>query len=84
MFMPNLLRNFLYTLPWTGYPMLDLIMWLVSREIHCAATFCRNFFWTGEWHCFLQGASNGPHMQGDNALCYTICLRYTRAVAACM
>lgn len=46
MYMPTLLRNFLYNIPKSGNHLMDFLMWLVSRELHCTATFCRNFYWS--------------------------------------
>lgn len=48
MFMPDLIRNFLYTRHNSGCIVIDVIMALVSSELHCTRTFSRRFFWTGE------------------------------------
>ncbi|GBF97461.1 hypothetical protein Rsub_10384 [Raphidocelis subcapitata] len=46
MFMPPLLYNFLYARPCSGSLLQDLGMYLVSRELHMTATFCRRFMWS--------------------------------------
>jgi pimeloyl-ACP methyl ester carboxylesterase len=46
MYMPTLLRSFLYRLPSSGAPIMDMLMWVVARELHCVAAFCRGFFWS--------------------------------------
>jgi hypothetical protein len=48
MYMPNLLRNFFYVPHRCGVLLMDVIMALVSSEVHCAANFCRRFFWTSK------------------------------------
>uniref|UniRef100_A0A383VKF9 AB hydrolase-1 domain-containing protein n=1 Tax=Tetradesmus obliquus TaxID=3088 RepID=A0A383VKF9_TETOB len=46
MFMPHLIRNFMYAWHVSGCLLIDVIMALVSSELHCASTFSRKFFWT--------------------------------------
>ncbi|KAF5829221.1 hypothetical protein DUNSADRAFT_16396 [Dunaliella salina] len=53
MFLPGLLHNFIYRTPLDVFKQHGLVaaakasfVWLVSRDVHCAATFCRRFFWT--------------------------------------
>jgi hypothetical protein len=41
MFMPTLLRTFLYSFPSSGNLVMDFAMWMVARELHCAAAFSR-------------------------------------------
>ncbi len=41
MFMPTLVRTFLYVVPKSTNRVLDFFMWLVSRELHVTTTFCR-------------------------------------------
>jgi len=48
MFMPNLLRNFLYTRHNSGCWPLDFIMQLVASELHVCANFSRKFFWSSK------------------------------------
>lgn len=48
MFMPNLLRNFLYARHNSGCWPLDFIMRLVASELHCCANFSRKFFWSSK------------------------------------
>jgi hypothetical protein len=48
MFMPQLIRNFLYSWHRSGCLAIDVIMALVSSELHCSSTFSRRFFWTSE------------------------------------
>jgi hypothetical protein len=45
MFMPNLLRNFLYESPRTGNVIGDFMMVAAARELHVAASLSRRFFW---------------------------------------
>jgi hypothetical protein len=47
MFMPNLLRNFLYNPPGTGSMVADFAMSSAARELHVSASLSRRFFWTG-------------------------------------
>lgn len=49
MFMPNLLRNFLYVRHNSGCWWLDLILRFVASELHCCTNFSRKFFWSSEW-----------------------------------
>lgn len=49
MFMPNLLRNFLYARHKSGCWWLDLILRFVASELHCCTNFSRKFFWSSEW-----------------------------------
>eukprot|EP00775_Hariotina_reticulata_P006009 gene6009-6246_t len=44
MFMPNLLKFFLYTAHNTSNRLVNFLMAVLSSEIHCARNFCRNFF----------------------------------------
>eukprot|EP00878_Enallax_costatus_P008311 GHUV01008689.1.p1 GENE.GHUV01008689.1~~GHUV01008689.1.p1 ORF type:complete len:717 (+),score=294.35 GHUV01008689.1:916-3066(+) len=46
MFMPNLLRNFLYESPRTGSLFGDFMMMSAARDLHVSATLSRRFFWT--------------------------------------
>jgi hypothetical protein len=46
MFMPTLLRTFLYSFPSSGNFVMDFAMWAVARELHCAAAFSR---WGAGW-----------------------------------
>eukprot|EP00879_Flechtneria_rotunda_P025127 GHRR01026686.1.p1 GENE.GHRR01026686.1~~GHRR01026686.1.p1 ORF type:complete len:484 (+),score=129.44 GHRR01026686.1:291-1742(+) len=46
MFMPNLLRNFLYESPKTGSMIGDFMMMSAARDLHVSATLSRRFFWT--------------------------------------
>lgn len=53
MFLPSLLRNFIYRSLWDAFKeggwkklLRCLPVWFVSREVHAAYTFCRRFFWT--------------------------------------
>ncbi|KAI8469722.1 MAG: Alpha/Beta hydrolase protein [Monoraphidium minutum] len=46
MFMPNLLRNFLYRPPGTGSALADFAMASAARELHVSASLSRRFFWT--------------------------------------
>jgi hypothetical protein len=48
MFMPNLLRNFLYVQHNSGCWWLDLLLRFVASELHCCANFSRKFFWSSE------------------------------------
>lgn len=49
MYMPALVHNFIYAAcPNNGNWLLDQAMLMVSREVHCAATFCR-------WEGWLDG-----------------------------
>ncbi|GAX85237.1 hypothetical protein CEUSTIGMA_g12657.t1 [Chlamydomonas eustigma] len=43
MFMPHLLRSFVYRYPTC---LKDLVIWLVGRDLGAATFFCRRFFWT--------------------------------------
>ena len=49
MYMPNLVRYFLYSNHVCGSLVADFLIALLRSEIHCAANFCRNFFWTSEY-----------------------------------
>ena len=47
MYLPRLLAKFLYCHRFnSGNLLLDKVMLLASKEMHCCATMCRNFFWT--------------------------------------
>lgn len=48
MFMPNLLRNFLYESPRSGSWLGDFMMVSAARDLHVSATLSRRFFWSGE------------------------------------
>lgn len=48
MYMPNLVKFFLYSCHISGSLLVDSLIALLSSEIHCASNFCRNFFWTSE------------------------------------
>lgn len=48
MFMPNLLRNFLYESPRSGSFVGDFMMMSAARDLHVSATLSRRFFWSGE------------------------------------
>ncbi|KAI8467743.1 MAG: hypothetical protein J3K34DRAFT_523459 [Monoraphidium minutum] len=45
-YMPALLHSFLYSFPRSGNALMDVGMYLVSRELHMTATFCRQFYWS--------------------------------------
>lgn len=47
MFMPHLLRNFLYSSANTGNPVADFAMTSAARELHVSASLSRRLFWTG-------------------------------------
>jgi pimeloyl-ACP methyl ester carboxylesterase len=47
MFMPNLLRNFLYESPRSGSLLGDFMMMSAARDLHVSATLSRRFFWSG-------------------------------------
>lgn len=49
MFMPDLVKNFMYARHKSGCLFIDIIMALVSTELHCRTVFSRQFFWTSEW-----------------------------------
>lgn len=49
MFMPNLLRNFLYARHNSGCWVMDRVLRFVASELHCCANFSRKFFWSSEW-----------------------------------
>ncbi|WIA11764.1 hypothetical protein OEZ85_011858 [Tetradesmus obliquus] len=46
MFMPNLLRNFLYESPGSGSRLGDFMMQCAARDVHVSATLSRRFFWS--------------------------------------
>eukprot|EP00879_Flechtneria_rotunda_P023592 GHRR01024959.1.p1 GENE.GHRR01024959.1~~GHRR01024959.1.p1 ORF type:complete len:452 (+),score=112.94 GHRR01024959.1:201-1556(+) len=46
MYLPDLVKNFLYTRHDSGCLAVDLIMALVSTELYCSATFSRHFCWS--------------------------------------
>jgi hypothetical protein len=48
MFMPDLVRNFLYGHTKCHSWLLECVLRLVSSELHCCAHFSRGFFWTSE------------------------------------
>jgi pimeloyl-ACP methyl ester carboxylesterase len=48
MFMPNLLRNFLYESQQSGSLLGDFMMMSAARDLHVSATLSRKFFWSGE------------------------------------
>jgi hypothetical protein len=43
MFMPHLLRSFIYRLPTS---LKEHLIWLASHDLCTAAFFCRRFFWS--------------------------------------
>lgn len=59
MFMPNLLRNFLYESPNSGSWVGDFMMLSAARDLHVSATLSRRFFWSGEC-CLCKAGSTGP------------------------
>jgi hypothetical protein len=59
MFMPTLLRNFLYQPPATGNALADFAMASAARELHVAASLSRGFFWTGAAGWWRAGGGGG-------------------------
>jgi hypothetical protein len=66
MFMPNLLRNFLYARHSSGCWWLDNLLKFVASELHCCANFSRKFFWSSERHRG-RGAGGG-------GMCLCVCV----------
>lgn len=48
MYMPTLLRNFMYEWPGSGSWLGDFMMISAARDLHVSATLSRRFFWSGE------------------------------------
>lgn len=48
MYMPTLLRNFMYEWPGSGSLLGDFMMISAARDLHVSATLSRRFFWSGE------------------------------------
>jgi pimeloyl-ACP methyl ester carboxylesterase len=72
MFMPNLLRNFLYESPRSGSWLGDFMMVSAARDLHVSATLSRRFFWSGEpglAGVFLPRRSAGRQSRSHSIAC---------------
>jgi hypothetical protein len=97
MFMPVLLRNFLYESPNSGSWLGDFMMVSAARELHVSAALSRRLFWTGEssgdgdvcvcgggaCSSALHGAGLAPKWQQDAARGHALTPR-TQPVVPCV
>lgn len=78
MYMPNLVKFFLYSCHLSGSLLVDGMIALLSSEIHCARNFCRNFFWTSKLLLFVYGKF---HCFATSGVCLSIGLGFADALS---